>query len=460
MINDRLQRIRLSLVSGTGALATLLCCHAVYADGPANPAVPPAIPNAPSTAPVTGNVITLPEAERVFRSQGFDLLLAQAAVTAAQADTRAAAAYSNPVLGATLGRTFKYDPSQCDGCSNIPWSVFLSDSGTMIDFLVGKRKLRMSVADAALEAAKMARVDAERTLIFSLRQQYLQTAQATSVLRFVLETRTSAQQTHDLISVRYKAGSVSEADVARAETALLEAEQAVDSARQALQTNKITLAFLLGYRGKLVDFDIDTSVIRFQIPTGLRGADRESLLNRAMAERPDLRVIRAQLNRAQGSISLAQRSRFPDIALSLQYSQEGSSANALQPPTVTAGISAPIPLLYQSQGEIARAQADLTTQQVQLSREQAVVSSDVDTALAAYLATKTRVERMESRLLDSSRRARDLVSVQYEKGAASLLELLDAQRTFIATNVEYFQTLNDYWTAVFQVEQAVGTELR
>ena len=67
---------------------------------------------------------------------------------------------------------------------------------------------------------------------------------------------------------------------------------------------------------------------------------------------------------------------------------------------------------------------------------------------------------MEGRLLDRARRARDLVEFQYKKGAASLLELLDAQRTFIATNVEYRQNLADYWTAVYQVEQATGTEFR
>ena len=49
--------------------------------------------------------------------------------------------------------------------------------------------------------------------------------------------------------------------------------------------------------------------------------------------------------------------------------------------------------------------------------------------------------------------------LQYEKGAASLFEFLDAQRTYLATQSEYLQTLNDDWTAVFQMEQASGMEL-
>jgi cobalt-zinc-cadmium efflux system outer membrane protein len=66
---------------------------------------------------------------------------------------------------------------------------------------------------------------------------------------------------------------------------------------------------------------------------------------------------------------------------------------------------------------------------------------------------------MESRLLERARRARDLVDYQYKKGAASLLELLDAQRTFVAINAEYYQDVSDYWTAFYQLEEAVGQEL-
>jgi len=63
-------------------------------------------------------------------------------------------------------------------------------------------------------------------------------------------------------------------------------------------------------------------------------------------------------------------------------------------------------------------------------------------------------------LLESAQRARDLVFIQYQKGAASLLDYLSAQAQFIATRVEYLNDLTNYWTAIFGLEKAVGTELR
>ena len=107
-----------------------------------------------------------------------------------------------------------------------------------------------------------------------------------------------------------------------------------------------------------------------------------------------------------------------------------------------------------------RAEADLRTQELGRVKAEARVASEVESALAAFTGTQRRVERMESRLLDRARRARDLVQIQYQKGAASLLEYLDAQRTFIAVYVEYLGDLADYWTAVYQLEAAVGMELR
>ena len=85
----------------------------------------------------------------------------------------------------------------------------------------------------------------------------------------------------------------------------------------------------------------------------------------------------------------------------------------------------------------------------------------MSTAFVAFATSRQLVQRMEGGgLLQNAKTARDITRLQYEKGAASLTDFLDAQRTYIATNVEYFQDLTSYWTAVFQLEQAVGAGVR
>src|SRR5436309_440117 len=108
--------------------------------------------------------IGLSEALRLFRQQGFDALLADEAVNLARADELAAAAVANPTLSGSVGRSFGYDPAACPGCSATAFGLGIADGAAISDSLLGKRGLRLSVARAALEAAKRSRADAQRTL--------------------------------------------------------------------------------------------------------------------------------------------------------------------------------------------------------------------------------------------------------------------------------------------------------
>ncbi len=92
--------------------------------------------------------------------------------------------------------------------------------------------------------------------------------------------------------------------------------------------------------------------------------------------------------------------------------------------------------------------------------------NDVSTAFASFTASRNMVVRMEGPrregggLLQSARGAFEIVGTQYEKGAASLTDYLDALRTYIATQNEYFGDLASYWTSVYQLEAALGKDLQ
>lgn len=406
--------------------------------------------------------LTLDGAMQLFEANGLDLLIADAAVESARGDERIARAIANPAVGGGWATAHHYDPGQCPDltCSSTQWTANASDQGAIVDWLSGKRHLRIETAKAALEAARHSRADAERTLGEALKQQYLAAALAQSGLVFARESAETSERTLRLVEVRYRAGAVSEADSARAEAAKLETDQAVDEARQALRQARVGLAFLLGVRGEVPDFAVGDELVRLAVPAALVGATPESLLATARAQRRDLMAIESQRLRATTALALARRQRFPDVQLSFNYTQQGTGQSAIQPPTAGVSASLTIPVFYQYQGEVAKAEADLRTQELQWAKIRAQVRSDVETGFAAFEGSHRRAERMESRLLGSAERARELVGIQYEKGAASLLELLDAQRTVIATRMERLQDLDDYWSAVFALEAAVGQELR
>ena len=429
------------------ATVTVLAPVAAAADLPPEPAIPA--------------TLTLSQAVALFRAHGLDLLIAEAAAEGAAGDALAASAIPNPsVTGGYYHSFFQGDAFE----SHNGWFAGLGDSNAIIDTLSGKRGLRRSVADAALAAARLGRADALRTLELQVKQIYYQAVAAGEALELAHETADSTTHTFDLNQVRYKSGAISEVDLSRTETAKLEADQMVDTATLAVRTAKVQLAFLLGQRHAFNDFAIDASQLRSATPA-LQSTSVAALVERAMERRPDLRAQESQRTRAAQSVALAHRQRFPDFGLGVQYSEQGSgntppnSPSAISPPTLEISLTGTLPLLYQQQGEIKKAEADARTQDAQAAKLRAQVVADVENAYASYQTAQHQVQRMEGRLLDRAQRARQLVELQYQKGAASLLEYLDAQRTYVAVKGEYIQNLTAYWNAIFQIESATATEV-
>ena len=432
------------IVAALAALAPV----AAAAELPPEAAIPP--------------TLTLDQAVALFRAHGLDLLIAEAAAEGAAGDAQAAGAIQNPSVGGGYYHSF-FQGNAFE--SHNGWFVGLGDSNAIVDTLSGKRGLRRSVADAALAAARLGRADALRTLELQVKQIYYQAVAAGEALALAHETAESTTHTFDLNQIRYKSGAISEVDLSRTETAKLEAEQMVDAATLAVRNAKVQLAFLLGQRHVFNDFTVDTSQLRARTPA-LQSTSVAALVERAMEARPDLRAQESQRTRAAQSVALAHRQRFPDFGLGVQYTEQGSGnappmgqPSAISPPTLEISLTGTLPLFYQQQGEIKKAEADARTQDAQAAKLRAQVVADVENAYAGYQTAQHQVQRMEGRLLDRAQRARELVALQYQKGAASLLEYLDAQRTYVAVKGEYIQNLTAYWNAIFQIESATATEL-
>jgi cobalt-zinc-cadmium efflux system outer membrane protein len=423
--------------------------------------------------------LSLDEALRIFRKRGLDLLIADAATRSAEGAVKIAGAVPNPGFSASVGNAFTYATNKASlqsclqaGAVCSPWvySLGLTDSSAIEDSLSGKRLLRLDVARNALAAAKLARRDAERTIALQVKSAYAQLAQALLTFKFVKDVAETQVTTLRKFQERYKKGAISEGDLERIEVQKLEADQAVSTAEYAVRQARVTLAFLIGVRGSVPDFEIDTRVLDYSVPSGLGDANEVDLLRTAFDHRPDLIGTGYLMQQAEAQLRLTRRQRFPDIALSATYSFGGfggaSTNGPVGPQVLTFGLSLPIPVFYSLAGELKQAEAAYDTNSLQRAKTTAQVVNDVSSGLAQFHSAKALVERMEGPrrpgggLLQSARGAFEIVAVQYDKGAASLTDYLDALRTYIATKTEYFGDLASYWTSVYQLEAAVAKELR
>jgi outer membrane protein TolC len=440
------------------ALASAAICapREVSADEPAPrqaQVVPPDVP--------IPSVLTLDEALRLLNARGLDLLLADAAVSTAQANAQTAGAIGNPQFSFSTGPMMNYDPTGagCTGCSREIINLGITDGAAVFDALVGKRSLRLDVARAALAAAKLSRADAKRNLEFQVKQAYAQVVLQAETLDLDREIQKYLETTLRLGRAQYPR-MIDEGGLARIEVQKLEGDQTVASDVETLRQAKIALAFLLGARRSAPDFEVDRKSLSFRVPEALATASPGGLMRRALELRPDVAALGYQRLRADAAFSLARRQQMPDVTLSALYSSYGTGQSAITPPQILGQVQAIVPVFYQQQGEIRRARADLTTQSLQYTKAVAQVAADVEKAFAGYKANRELVERMEGRLLERAKTAHDIVEKQYRGGSIALSDFLDAQRTFVGTRQEYLNDLFAYWTSVYSLEQAVNAELR
>jgi outer membrane protein, heavy metal efflux system len=462
--------VRTVLLAMLVVIAGILCVEPAKAD-----TVVPASTELPAT-------LSMDEAVRIFRSRGLELLIADANVRYTEGAIKIAGASPNPVVSGSVGEATTYSNStfstqNCltNGAVCTPWiyNIGLSDSAALEDTISGKKDLRLKVARNALAAAKLSRVDAERTLTFQVESAYLQVAQAVLDLKFAKDVADANVTLLEKVHVWLASGKsgITDADVARMETQKSESDQALDSAVQTLRQARVALAFLLGVRGEVPEFDVDTHVLDYQVPGGLRDATEVGLLRDAFTHRPDLVAAGYNVYSAEAALALVRRQKFPDITLGVNYAWGGfgglSTNGPVGPQVLTFSVSAPIPVFYSLAGETRQAEATVDQDRLQHGMATKQVVSDVDTAYAAFVATHSLVVRMEKGevaakvrpILQSAKVALDITRLQWERGAASLTDFLLALQTFIATKVEYYGDLTNYWTAVYQLEEAVGKEL-
>jgi cobalt-zinc-cadmium efflux system outer membrane protein len=411
----------------------------------------------PTVAPAASK-IGLGDAVKLARTRGYDVVLASAAVRGAEGDVRAAGQLPNPLLQPSVGFTLQCPNNSCQTGNPGGYGIGLADQGLVEGALTRKRALKEEVAQRALDAAKFGRVDAERIIVAATKIQYIQTAAAAAKLDFTKDVAASLAKSVEVTRARYP-GVIDEGQLARVEQEGLKADQEVDRAQRDYRQQQIELAFLLGHTGAIPDLQVDKEVLKFRVPDALSSANKDSLFRVAIENRPDRRQALAKEAQGDAQIAYAKRVRFPDVSLSANYAQQGTGDYTSQLPTLTFGASFPIPLFYQQQGEIYRAEADREAASTARRKIEGTLFADIESAFSAFTTARSIVERYESALLERAKRAREITQVQFDRGAARLTDLLDAQRSFVAVNSDYYVELVNYWTAVFQLEQAIGKEL-
>jgi len=389
--------------------------------------------------------VTLDQAIEFARQHNHALLAARATIQQNQAQEITANLRPNPVL---LG-----DSQFLPLLSPSNWNTAYLQNNAQFDIGVSylfergdKRQHRLLAAkdQTAVTTAQVS--DTERGLTFNVASQFIAALLAQSNLEFAEQDLTSFQQTVNVSQDRFNAGGMSEGDLLKVKLQLLQFQMDVSAARLARVQALASLRQLLGY--ELVPESYEVSGALAYQPVHLNQDELKAL---ALQQRPDLRAAQLGVTAAESQHALAIANGKRDVTGQISYTHVAN--------TNTASLfgNMEIPLFDRNQGEIARTSFTVTQSQQLSSEQSSVVMTDVVNAYEAVNTAASVVNLYDAGYLKQAQDSLDISRYAYQRGAATLLDFLDAQRSYRATQLAYRQALATHMLTVEQLRQAVGT---
>jgi len=401
--------------------------------------------HAAAQTPAPAVRVTLEQAVAMALQHNHALQAARATIQQGQADETTANLRPNPVLVGDSQFLPLFSPSNFS--SDYVNNVTQFDVGVAYTFERGDKRLRRLQAAKAQTAATTAQVaDVERAVTFNVSQQFIGAVLAQADLEFAEQGLASFEQTVAASQASHDAGATSDGELLKIKLQRLQFQMDVSSAKLARVQALASLRQLLGYESVPAGYDVD-GMLGYQPVTA--GADALRML--ALQQRPDLRAAQLGVTAAKSQLALAQSNGKRDITAQINYTH----VTAMSTASLFGSIE--VPLFDRNQGEIARAQFAVAQSQELSSEQSSVVLTDVANAYEALRAADDVVTLYQSGYLKQAQDSRDISQYAYQHGAGTLLDFLDAERSYRATELAYRQSLASYMLALEQLRTAVGT---
>jgi cobalt-zinc-cadmium efflux system outer membrane protein len=401
----------------------------------------PAGAQAPPVENPTG-AISLRDAVGLALSQSPDLAAFDAGRRVADARAVQAGRWPNPVM-----TTFVEDLAGSNGLSDVVQPQATVQLGQLVE-LGGKRAARQRLAGLDRDLASWDYEAARLDVLTRVSESFLGVLAAQQSVTHTVRARDVARQVREAVAARVQAGVVSPIEETRADVLLANAEIDVERARRTLDARRRQLATEWGSPTALFISATGDLEALAAIPT------REAL-EASLKRNPDLARWTAEVDRRRAALVVARSARVPDVTVSAGYRR----FTTLDSNAVVIGVSLPLPWFDRNRDGIRAAEASVDRAQAEARAAELSLVAMLADAYRALASAADEVTTLRTRVVPAARSVFDAVEEGYRLGRFSLMDVLDAQRTFTESNGRYLQALTAYHQAAATVERLVGQPL-
>jgi cobalt-zinc-cadmium efflux system outer membrane protein len=318
--------------------------------------------------------------------------------------------------------------------------------------MAGKRGYRIESAGFGAQSAEANFEDAVRQLSFTVKDAYYRVQLAQRRLALAEENRDRFARILEVNTIRFKKGYIAEVDLIRIRLQFVDFQSQVIHAVQDANAARADLRVLL-VLSPTTELLLTTELDYHRVEPDIMVLRRV-----ALDVRPDIRVKRLTQSQRMADLKLAKAYRYPDVTVGGGYAVQGAQGPDNQQ-QVALNMGVPLPLFNRNQGGIMQAEVAAQAAEADLRKTLIQVENQVDIAYRNLLESRRLVEAYRAGVLEDARLTLTIVEKAYERGGATILDLLDAARTSRTIQQNYIEALFSYQRNVFLLESAVGREV-
>ena len=408
---------RLSAISALIVMAFLSSARATYAQA--------------TSASAHAGGLSLSQAVERALHRNFDVQNARLTIDSSRAERQIARAVPNPSYVASPNTPYQY--------------------GASIALDVGPQRLyRTRTATLGAAAASVDARDVARTVTLSVQRAFYDVLLSDAMRELVQQRRAALQQIFQADSARVAAGDIPERALARSAVELARTDADLAHIINDAQNTRFALQSLLGNDGPDMSLVVEGTLAYQHVE--MPSLDSMEFL--AVRHRPDLEAagLRIDQGRARQALATASLVPIPSLSYVRQFGAPFENGHYY-----SLGIALELPVLNNYRGQRARAQVALSVAALTRDRLASQVQRDVVSARNSVLTQRAALERLSGGLSDAVQRNVTAARYAYERGATSLLDLLDAVRAEQEFHSALLQAIHDYWLSLFALNAAVGT---
>lgn len=327
--------------------------------------------------------------------------------------------------------------------------------------LGGKRRRRIDLARAELEATEAEVADRERRLASEVRATYAEALAALRELEITENLNNLDVQTTRFVQARVNEGETAplELNLLRVEVDRLRSRRALVEGR--LRATLLRLKSLAGINQSepLRLREALSSPVLPQPPATLDAA-----IAIALRTRPDLRLARLNEEVALAGFRLARAQNAPEVTAFTRYTLsravfDDTPVGVLRDrdKLLTFGASISLPVLNRNQGAKAEAAASITQSRTRREFLESVVSSEVQSAYARYEAARSAILTYGQGVIERSNDNIRVIRAAYELGQFTITDLITEQRRLVDSQRDFTEALTEQYRALADLQAAIGT---